>query len=212
MSDLTPKKRAKTDGEHKDVQKKRKKHKRTSYITEEEKKIVQKLKHKLTPRSTTKLARRLGREEKKVKEWQRVHSPTVFNQKPALQLFSKKLLVKKMEKCYNPSFKDVTPLAMLRKIWYLVPLARSGIGIRVVFNPPLSREGWMSPSQSVSTPNGSVFIVTAVINISKISHELNLPFKHLSCGYIVKIWRTYVFVKNPFENSLHPVSRYLSHH
>ncbi len=76
MSQSSPKKRGNADEEHTDVKKKRTKHDRTPYITDEEKQIVQRLECELTPRSTTKLPRRLGREEDKVNEWQRVRRST----------------------------------------------------------------------------------------------------------------------------------------
>ena len=77
----------------------------TSYITPEEKNLFQKLPKKLTPRSSSKFARQLGRKEGKVKEWQKCHSPEVFQQKIRLPLFSEHLKVKVNGKILKNKFR-----------------------------------------------------------------------------------------------------------
>ena len=55
------------------------------------------------------LARSLGREESKVKEWQKLHSPTIYKRKPKLKLFSQHIQVMQKGKILKSKLKGCDP-------------------------------------------------------------------------------------------------------
>ena len=121
MTDITPKKRSITEDVGTETPNKRKSHSRPNYITPEEKTLVKQLQVRLTPRSTLRMARQLGREPEQVKAWQKVHSPDSFQSTTSPKLFTEHMKVLSKGKAYKNKYRGCGPFCKQNDALVLCP-------------------------------------------------------------------------------------------